>query len=37
MEGMDADCYVVEYAIRDRLLDAREKRERPPCSCRRMT
>jgi hypothetical protein len=25
MKGMDADCYVVEYAIRDRLLDAREK------------
>jgi len=23
MEGMDADCYVVEYPIRDRLLDAR--------------
>ena len=25
MEGMDADCYVVEYMIRDRLINARAR------------
>ena len=25
MEGMDADCYVLEYEIRDRLINARER------------
>ena len=25
MEGLDADGYVIEYAIRDRLIDARAR------------
>ena len=25
MEAMDADCYVIEYAIRDRLIEARAR------------